>query len=136
VPGGRDIVVIGASAGGIHAIEVVLAGLPKDFPGSVFIVLHLAQWYSSFDSFFSPQAHPNFLIKTFGRSSRLPVRPASDGDPIVRGEVYVGVPNSHLVVERGTIRLQNSPRNPATGRAWIGAPEAAPGCTRRCGTAL
>jgi two-component system, chemotaxis family, protein-glutamate methylesterase/glutaminase len=100
---------MGASAGGIHATEVILAGLPEDFPGSVFIVLHLPQWYSSFE-FLSPRAHPNFLIKTFERSSRLPVQPAIDGDAIERGRVYVGVPNSHLVVERGTIRLQSSPK--------------------------
>jgi len=39
----KDIVVIGASAGGIEALRVLAGGLPADFPGSLFVVLpHLA----------------------------------------------------------------------------------------------
>ncbi|MBA2554982.1 MAG: hypothetical protein H0V10_15085 [Geodermatophilaceae bacterium] len=38
-----DIVVIGASAGGAHALRVLLAGLPADFAAAVFVVLHLPE---------------------------------------------------------------------------------------------
>ena len=36
----KDIVVIGASAGGIEALRVLVGRLPADFPGSLFVVLH------------------------------------------------------------------------------------------------
>ena len=39
---GKEIVVIGTSAGGIEALKVLAAGLPRDFGASVFVVLHTA----------------------------------------------------------------------------------------------
>jgi chemotaxis response regulator CheB len=51
---GRDIIVIGASAGGVEALSVIAAGLPADFPASVFVVLHT-----------SPQS-PDILDASFG----------------------------------------------------------------------
>lgn len=38
---GHDIIVIGASAGGVEALSQVVAGLPADLPAAVFIVLHI-----------------------------------------------------------------------------------------------
>jgi two-component system, chemotaxis family, protein-glutamate methylesterase/glutaminase len=39
MPGnGHDIVVIGTSAGGLEALDEVMAGLPADLPASIFIV--------------------------------------------------------------------------------------------------
>jgi two-component system chemotaxis response regulator CheB len=43
----RDIVVIGASAGGLDAASSVIRGLPQDFPAAVFVVLHMAAGFSS-----------------------------------------------------------------------------------------
>src|SRR5215211_6107214 len=39
---GRDIVVVGTSAGGVEALRALVGGLPADFPGSVFVVMHTA----------------------------------------------------------------------------------------------
>ncbi len=36
-----DIIVIGASSGGIEALRVLVAGLPVDFPASVFVAVHM-----------------------------------------------------------------------------------------------
>jgi hypothetical protein len=38
----RDIVVIGASAGGIPALTTLVAGLPPDFPASILVVVHIS----------------------------------------------------------------------------------------------
>ena len=38
----KDIVVIGASAGGMEALQKLVAGLPADLPAAVFVVWHLA----------------------------------------------------------------------------------------------
>jgi len=90
----RDIIVIGASAGGIEALRVLLSSLPIDLPASVFIVLH-----SSEDS-------PGLLPEVLNRSSRLPVLYAVHNMPIFPSRVYVAPSGaSHLTVDRGSVRL-------------------------------
>ena len=80
-----DVVVIGASAGGLAAVSAVLAGLPASFPAPVALVLHL-----------SPD-HPSLLAGVLSRCTRLPVCWAADGERMERGTVYVAPPDRHLV---------------------------------------
>jgi len=82
-----DIVVIGASAGGLAAVSAVLGGLPPSFPTPVAVVLHL-----------SPN-HPSLLAGVLSRYTRLPVCWAADGERAERGSVYVAPPDRHLVFE-------------------------------------
>jgi two-component system chemotaxis response regulator CheB len=94
----RDIVVVGASAGGVEALKSMVAGLPADFPASVFVVLHVP-------------AHPASLLDIIlNRTGSIPVRQARDGAPIVPGYVYVAVPDRHLMLENGVIRVTRGPR--------------------------
>ena len=37
----QDIVVIGASAGGVEALQVLASGLPTNLEAAVFVVLHI-----------------------------------------------------------------------------------------------
>ena len=95
----RDIIVIGASAGGIEALRVLLSSLPIDLPASVFIVLP-----SSEDS-------PELLPEVLNRSSRSPVLYAVHNMPIFPSRVYVAPSGaSHLTVDRGSVRLTPGPR--------------------------
>jgi two-component system, chemotaxis family, protein-glutamate methylesterase/glutaminase len=94
----NDIVVIGASAGGIDAIRTILAALPPDFPGSIFIVVHT-----------SPDA-PGVLHTIFGRSSPLAVVVPENEERIVPGRVYVARPDHHLIIEPGRVRLTRGPK--------------------------
>src|SRR5262245_3917308 len=94
----RDIVVIGASAGGMTALINLVKGLPADFPASVFVVWHIA-------------AHSdNILPAVLERAGKLPAALALDGDTIVRGKIYVAPANRHLIVEPTRVRLVQGPK--------------------------
>jgi len=44
---GRDIIVIGASAGGVDALQRLVAGLPPELPAAIFVVIHQPPWHRS-----------------------------------------------------------------------------------------
>ena len=95
---GHDIIVIGASAGGVEALPKLIESLPKDLPASVFIVLHI-----------SAQG-PDLLPEIIRRTASLSVKQAVDGERIRRGHVYVAPPDHHLMVDGTSIRLSRGPR--------------------------
>ncbi len=95
---GHDIVVIGASAGGVHALAEVIAGLPPGLPASVFAVLHMSDRRVS--------ALPAIL----GRAGRLPVKQPERHEPIRRSWVYTASPDLHMVLADGSVRLVQGPR--------------------------
>jgi two-component system chemotaxis response regulator CheB len=95
---GRDIVVVGTSAGGVEALRALVAGLPADFPGSVFVVMHTAP-----DS-------PGVLAQILDRSGPLPATNAANRERIRPGRVYVAPPDVHLLLEPGHMRLTRGPK--------------------------
>ena len=95
---GRDLVVVGASAGGVSAISALLGELPADFPAAILIVLHLAA-----DS-------GEALPRIFGAVSPLPIRHAEDGLRLAAGEVCVAPADRHLIVEPEVMRVVRGPR--------------------------
>ena len=94
----RDIVVVGASAGGVDALQHIVAALPADYPGAVCVVLHIP-----------PQA-PSVLPRILGRATRLRCVAAEDGMDLHAGVVYVAPPDHHLLVVPGQIRVTRGPR--------------------------
>jgi two-component system, chemotaxis family, protein-glutamate methylesterase/glutaminase len=94
----RDIVVIGASAGGVEALRTIAAGLPPGFPAAVFVVIHM-----------SPEG-PGLLAPLLERAGPLPAVQASDRAPIERGRIYVARPDHHLILRSGHVRVLNGPR--------------------------
>ena len=95
--GTRDVVVVGASAGGVEALRELISGLPADFPAAVLVVLHLPSGTRS--------ALPNILQ----RAGRLPAKQAEEGDPLRPGHVLVAGPDQHLIVHDGGVTLSRSP---------------------------
>lgn len=93
----RDLVVVGASSGGVEALMALLAGIPEEFPGAVFVVLHVRPDY------------PSQLPAILNRAGKLPVAHAVDGEPIRRGRVYVAPPGMQTYVHRGRISVQRGP---------------------------
>ncbi len=84
-----DAIVIGASAGGVEALSVVLPALPADTAAAVFIVVHV------------PRDRPSHLADIFARKCALKVREAEDKEPVETGTVYFAPSNYHLLVDRG-----------------------------------
>lgn len=94
----RDMVVIGASAGGIQALTTLVGGLPADFPAAVLVVVHI------------PPYAVSRLPEILGRAGPLPVAPAQHGEPIAPGRIYVAPPDRHLLVRQGWVELTRGPR--------------------------
>lgn len=95
----KDIVVIGASAGGIDALKTLLATLPKDLKASIFITLHLAPYSDG------------MLPEIFERAGPLSASNAKDWEPIQYGRIYVAPPDHHLLFEKDLhVRITHGPR--------------------------
>lgn len=95
----RDIVVVGASRGGLEALCTLTRGLPACLPAAVLIVLHTGA-----DS-------PRLLADILGRCTPLPVSYALAGDDVRPGHIYVAPPGAHLiVVPPGHIALDPGPK--------------------------
>ena len=94
----RNIIVIGCSVGGVEALQRLVAGLPKDFPAALFVVLHLAPQ--------SVSVLPHILM----RAGSLPAEHPRDGEPIRMGRIYVAPPDHHLLIEDGKVRVARGPR--------------------------
>lgn len=93
----RTILAIGASTGGPRAVMSIIRSLPVDFPGAVFIVQHIAQGFA------------RGFAKWLDSESNISVRVADEGDEIRKGEVLVAPNDCHMIIERGKIRLIDSP---------------------------
>lgn len=94
----RDIIVIGGSSGATAPLKSILGALPSDLPASVFVVLHI------------PARSLGILATAAQAATHLPVRPAEDGMAIEPGHIYLGVPDRHLLLAEGHIRLGRGPR--------------------------
>ncbi|MBB4689217.1 chemotaxis protein CheB [Amycolatopsis jiangsuensis] len=93
----RDLVVIGASAGGVTPLKALMAGLPANFPAAVLVVLHVRA------------DGPSALASILDRAGPLPARSASHGEPIRPGTVLVAPPGRHLLVEDDAVVLTDGP---------------------------
>lgn len=94
----RNLVVIGASAGGVETLVRVVRRFPVDLPATVCVVLHI-----------SPGS-PSMLPAILRRAAALPCRAATDGEALRNGEILVAPPDRHLVVDDGEVALTVGPR--------------------------
>ena len=94
----RDIIVVGASAGGVEALSRLLGDLPRSIPASFFVVLHVSPFSES------------FLPKILERAGNLRAKHPEDGEQIKKHTIYVAPPDFHLGIERQKIRLGHGPK--------------------------
>ncbi len=93
----RDIIAIGGSSGATAPLKAILGALPADLPAAVFVVLHI------------PARSLGLLATVASAASRLPVHAAADGLPITPGNIYLGIPDRHLIIADGHIKLGRGP---------------------------
>lgn len=96
-----DIVVVGASAGGVEALRLLVSGLPVEFDATLFVTLHIG-------------ARPSILDSILSRAGPLPAKRPKDGEQIERGTIYVAPPDYHMLVAQGHIRLSHGPKENRT----------------------
>src|ERR1700737_896625 len=102
----RDIVVIGASRGGVEALRGIVAALPPDLQSTLLIVLHI-----------SP-THASLFPDVLSRAGPLPAEHGRNGMRIERGRIYVAPPDHHMRVGPiGFIRLAQGPKSHTRGPA-------------------
>jgi two-component system chemotaxis response regulator CheB len=94
----RDIVVIGASAGGIEALGALVRELPPDLEAAVFVVLHVAA------------EHKSVLPRILSSAGRLQAKHARNGEAILRSRIFVARPDHHLLLQDSHVRVIRGPR--------------------------
>jgi two-component system chemotaxis response regulator CheB len=94
----RDIVVVGASAGGIVALRELVKYLPEDFKGSVFVVVHIPPY--------SESALPEILSKAGPLEAVHP----KDGERIEEGKIYVAPNDHHLILDKNKVLVKKGPK--------------------------
>jgi two-component system chemotaxis response regulator CheB len=96
--GPRDLIVVGASAGGVEALVTLVSGLPADLRAAVLIALHI------------PARGHSALAQILDRSGPLRVSQAVEGDALEQGRVLVAPPDRHLIVYDGRVTLSRGPQ--------------------------
>jgi two-component system, chemotaxis family, protein-glutamate methylesterase/glutaminase len=94
----RDIIAIGGSTGALDALKCIFANLPADLQAAVFVVMHIAS------------DGGDMLADILDAAGPMAVKMAAEGDIIENGRAYVAPAGRHLLVDKGTIRLGQGPR--------------------------
>ena len=94
----RDIIVIGSSAGGVHALQQLVASLPHDFEASIFIVQHV-----------SPNG-TSFLPEILSKHGHLKAVHPKDNEHIRQGCIYIAPPDCHMLIEGDKILVKKGPK--------------------------
>ncbi|HKN87681.1 MAG TPA: chemotaxis protein CheB, partial [Nitrospiraceae bacterium] len=94
----RDLIVIGASAGGVEALTELFSSLPIDLPASIAVVIHRSPLYSL------------HLRQVLGRRSTLPVREPHPHEIMAPGTIYLAPRDHHMVVNGKQLTLNRGPK--------------------------
>ena len=94
----RDIIVVGASAGGVAALRMLVSLLPRDLPASVFAVVHIPPWGNS------------ELPAILNYNGHLPAVHPRSGQPIQPGLIYIAPPDQHLLLQKDRVQLWRGPK--------------------------
>jgi two-component system, chemotaxis family, protein-glutamate methylesterase/glutaminase len=93
----RKLVVIGASLGGVSALQKIAADLPANFPVPVVIVLHIG-------------ANSSMLPDLLAAAGPNTASHAQNGETLRAGHLFVAPPGQHLLVNDGSLRLTQGPK--------------------------
>lgn len=93
----RDLIVIGASAGGVEALTRLAPLLSPDLEAAICVVMHF------------PADATSYLPTILNRHGSVPAQHAVEGAPLLPGRIYVGPPGNHLILEEGRMHLSRGP---------------------------
>jgi len=93
-----EIIVIGASAGGVGSLQRVVEHIPHNFPAAIFVALHL------------PDGIRSMLPQILERAGNLPAGQARNDDPIRPGRIYVAPAGFHLTLRRDRMSVTRGAR--------------------------
>jgi two-component system, chemotaxis family, protein-glutamate methylesterase/glutaminase len=94
----RNIIVVGASAGGVEALTTFVKGLPEEIDASFFIVLHI------------PSYSRSILPEILSKVTSLSVSHPEDGEKIETGHIYVAPPDHHMLIEEDKVVIKKGPK--------------------------
>ena len=94
----HHIVVIGASAGGVEALNQLVEQLPPNLSAAIFVALHF------------PAGSASFLPEILSRARTLPAVHPQSGEKIQLGRIYVAPPDYHLLIRPDTVELSRGPK--------------------------
>jgi len=94
----KNIIVIGASAGGLSALKHLVSKLPAATNAAMFVVLHIPAWRSS------------DLPQILSANGPLPAAHAEHNEPIAPGRIYVAPPDRHMLLEDHRVCLWKGPK--------------------------
>jgi two-component system chemotaxis response regulator CheB len=96
---GRDIIVIGTSAGGLEALDALVSQLRTDIPSTLFIVQHMA-----------PQQTGSALLYRLGKHKAFQCTLATNGEKFQAGRIYIGAPDCHLLIKKDHLLVTKGAR--------------------------
>jgi two-component system, chemotaxis family, protein-glutamate methylesterase/glutaminase len=94
----KNVIVIGASAGGLDVLKHLFSGLSNGIDAAVFIVWHI------------PSDVFGILPQVLSKLCRMPIANAVDNEPIIFNRVYVAPPDRHMIIEKGCVHLIHGPK--------------------------
>ncbi len=86
---GRDIIVIGTSAGGLETLDQLIGQLPTDLPASIVIVQHM-----------DPGNSGEPLLRRLGRHQAFHPKLAKHGERLKARHIYIAPPDNHLLIKK------------------------------------
>ena len=92
-----NVVVIGASAGGVSSLMRLVSLLPADMDAAVAVAVHV------------PETSTSALPAILTRQGSLEATHAIDGEALRHGRIYVAPPGYHLLVKRRRVRIVSGP---------------------------
>jgi two-component system chemotaxis response regulator CheB len=92
-----NVIVVGASAGGLEMLMRLVGRLPRDLEAAVAVAMHI------------PEEAPSALPSILTRSGPLEAAHTTDGEALLHGRIYVAPPGRHLLIKRQIVRTVNGP---------------------------
>jgi two-component system chemotaxis response regulator CheB len=96
---GRNIIVIGTSAGGLEALDKLIGQLPTDIPASIFVVQHMG-----------PENSGSALLHRLSRHRAFQCALAANGEKLRHGRIYIAPADHHLLVKKDHLLVTKGAR--------------------------